>query len=49
VHVAGPNDRSSRSKTHGGFDNDRHTMNSVLAAVLEKRPPKPFQQRELDY
>lgn len=38
----------TRSKTHGGFDNDSHTMNHILAGVLGKKPSKPFTTEELD-
>lgn len=44
--------RSSRtaSETHGGFDNDRRTMNSVLKTILGKsRVPHPFGRGSLDY
>lgn len=37
------------SKTHGGFDNDPATMNSVLQRILGRVPVKMFQQRDLDY
>jgi hypothetical protein len=39
----------SESKTHGGFDNDPYTMNSVLYHILGKAPVQTFDQRDLDY
>ncbi|MEM7432767.1 MAG: C1 family peptidase [Pseudomonadota bacterium] len=38
------------SKTHGGFDNDKYTMNSVLKRVTGKsKPDKPFTKKSLKY
>ena len=39
----------SRSETHGGFDNDYYTLNSVLYRILEKEPKRPFTVRDLQY
>jgi YD repeat-containing protein len=39
----------SRSDTHGGFDNDDSTMNSVLFRILGKSPRRPFTLRDLQY
>jgi hypothetical protein len=39
----------SRSETHGGFDNDPDTMNSVLRHVLGRAPTRPFTVRDLQY
>ena len=39
----------SHSKTHGGFDNDPNTMNSVLWRILGKDPKRPFEIRDLRY
>jgi pimeloyl-ACP methyl ester carboxylesterase len=50
--VAGENDRlgcRSRSRTHGGFDNDADTMNSILYRILGKRPEREFTAEELRY
>lgn len=41
--------RRSNSESHGGFDNDPLTMNSVLARVLGKRPVQPFTSDSLRY
>ena len=37
----------TRSKTHGGFDNDVHTMNAILKRILGKAPPLPFTEAEM--
>jgi len=39
----------TRSKSHGGFDNDPFTMNSVLETVLGKKPGEPFTKKSLKY
>jgi hypothetical protein len=39
----------SRSDTHGGFDNDPDTMNSVLHRILGGKPARPFTTRDLQY
>ena len=39
----------SESKTHGGFDNDPSTMNSVLFHILGQGPRHAFEKRDLDY
>jgi hypothetical protein len=37
------------SKTHGGFDNDPCSMNSVLHRILGRKPLAPFEARDLDF
>jgi len=37
------------ASTHGGFDNDAASMNSVLARILGHAPKVPFTARDLDY
>ncbi|MFK8049842.1 MAG: C1 family peptidase [Halioglobus sp.] len=39
----------TRSTTHGGFDNDVHTMNHILRTILGKAPTRPFEEKDLDY
>ena len=39
----------SRSESHGGFDNDPDTMNSVLYRILGGPPKRPFTSRDLQY
>ncbi len=41
----------SRSESHGGFDNDPYTMNSVLFRILGEAPPKEkqFTLRDLQF
>jgi len=40
---------TTRSRSHGGFDNDPYTMNHVLKSILSKAPSKPFIQEDLDF
>jgi hypothetical protein len=44
-----PHHTRSRSDSHGGFDNDEATMNSVLWRILGKAPKRPFTSRDLSY
>lgn len=37
----------TRSTTHGGFDNDEYTLNSMLTGILGKPPAKPFKADEM--
>jgi hypothetical protein len=39
----------SRSSSHGGFDNDPETLNSVLHRILGGPPPRPFTTRDLQF
>jgi hypothetical protein len=39
----------SRSNTHGGFDNDPDTLNSVVFRILGQDPRRPFTTRDLQY
>jgi hypothetical protein len=39
----------SRSNSHGGFDSDPETLNSVLHRILGGPPPRPFTTRDLQY
>lgn len=41
--------KKTTSKTHGGFDNDESTMNSVLQRILGKKPQHPFTAKSLKY
>jgi hypothetical protein len=38
---------TSQSRTHGGFDNDKDTMNSILRNILGSRPKREFSERDL--
>jgi hypothetical protein len=40
---------SSTSDSHGGFDNDPATLNSVLRRILGTDPTREFQTRDLQY
>ena len=37
----------SRSTSHGGFDNDKYTMNSLLKRILGTEPQNPFLDNEM--
>ncbi len=39
----------SRSDSHGGFDNDAYTLNSVLFRILGKKPTRLFDARDLQF
>lgn len=39
----------SRSETHGGFDNDPYTLNSILKIMLPTGVLRPFTSGDLDY
>ena len=39
----------SKSESHGGFDNDEWTLNSVLARILGRKPNPAFTARDLQY
>jgi hypothetical protein len=39
----------STSSTHGGFDNDPATLNSVLHRILGGPPVRPFTTRDLQF
>ncbi len=39
----------THSTSHGGFDNDEYTMNSVMKKILKQNPDKPFTKAELNY
>jgi pimeloyl-ACP methyl ester carboxylesterase len=41
--------KKSRSTSHGGFDNDHYTLNSVLQRVLGGAPQREFTADDLDY
>jgi hypothetical protein len=44
-----PPKKTSRSDTHGGFDNDHDTLNSVLWRILGANPKRAFTLRDLQY
>ncbi|GFE48633.1 hypothetical protein So717_03860 [Roseobacter cerasinus] len=49
IHYAGRAPSITDSETHGGFDNDRKTMNDILKTILGKKPTtaKGFQPDEV--
>ena len=48
-YSSGESNNDTNSSTHGGFDNDTATMNTVLESVLGHPPAKPFTPESLDY
>jgi len=48
VYSDGKSGNITRSTSHGGFDNDARTMNSMLKRILGGRPPEPFQDNEME-
>jgi hypothetical protein len=46
---AAPHYPSSRSESHGGFDNDPATMNSLMWQILGSAPRREFTVRDLQY
>jgi len=48
VESADPASRS-KSETHGGFDNDEWTMNSILRRILGEEPKRLFTMQDLQY
>ena len=49
IYYAGRDNKFTRSKSHGGFDNERTTMNNILLNITGKKvsSKKGFQQHEL--
>ncbi|WP_299971612.1 C1 family peptidase [uncultured Roseobacter sp.] len=49
IHYAGRARSKTDSDTHGGFDNDRKTMNNILKNILGKKPTpaKGFQPEDM--
>lgn len=47
--VEGRPGQETQSKTHGGFDNDPFTLNSILYRILGQEPQRKFEARDLDY
>lgn len=40
---------TTRSTSHGGFDNDTHTMNHILKRILRGNPVREFTTDDLDF
>jgi len=43
----GSSSKKTRSRSHGGFDNDPVTMNHILKEILGERPSIPFTKKSL--
>ena len=46
-HVSDGQSGRTRSTSHGGFDNDVHTMNALLKRILGTAPERPFTEQEM--
>jgi hypothetical protein len=49
VYSKGGRGKQTRSTSHGGFDNDPYTLNSVLKIILGRKPRRRFTEADLDY
>lgn len=49
VLVAGDGSQNTDSESHGGFDNDEETLNTILRTILDRQPAQPFTKLELSY
>jgi hypothetical protein len=52
IVVSGQGDQAgatSKSDSHGGFDNDPNTMNSILMRILGGPPARAFNERDLQF
>jgi hypothetical protein len=47
IYSDGQTGNITRSTTHGGFDNDIYTMNSIMRRILGAAPPLPFAENEM--
>jgi hypothetical protein len=49
IYSNGSSNTGTRSTSHGGFDNDRDTMNHILKRILKARPTREFTEIDLKY
>jgi len=47
IHYSNGKSGVTTSTSHGGFDNDTRTMNSIMAQILGKAPAEPFTENEM--
>ena len=47
IHYSDGKKRITAGTSHGGFDNDVRTMNTIMTQILEKTPSKPFTENEM--
>lgn len=47
VHYSNGKKGVTTSESHGGFDNDVKTMNTIMARILGKAPKQPFTENEM--
>jgi len=45
----GVSSNKTRSRSHGGFDNDVRTMNSILSRILDHPPKRRFTEDDLNF
>ena len=48
IHYSDGKTGVTRSTSHGGFDNDPRTLNTILKRIIGKNPPHPFQENEME-
>ncbi len=49
IYSRGEVGSATASTTHGGFDNDVDTMNTILETILAEKPATPFTKKTVDY
>lgn len=47
IHCSDGQKGVTTSTSHGGFDNDVKTMNTIMTQILKKEPAKPFTENEM--
>jgi len=47
IEYSDGNRGSTTSTSHGGFDNDAKTMNTILTRIMKEAPQKPFTSEEM--
>lgn len=47
IHYSNGKKGVTTSTSHGGFDNDASTMNTIMSHILKKAPQKPFAKKEM--
>jgi len=49
IYSSGSGSTGSHSTSHGGFDNDKETMNHILKRILKAKPTREFTDADLKY
>jgi hypothetical protein len=47
IHYSNGKKGAGTSTSHGGFDNDVKTMNTIMSEILKKAPEQPFTEYEM--